>query len=91
MGKAMGEKFIPENRGEGNRDSARRYHQAARKHTESGASPDAGERPRHDIEGPEADKLRDAERKGKRRIAEDDPAIEAFLDENNRNVVPGID
>ena len=87
----MGQKFKPDNQGEGNRDSARRYNDEARKHAGSGKSPDAAERARADVEGPDAEKLREAEREGKRHIAEEDPEVEALLDENDRNVVPGID
>jgi len=89
----MGEKFKPENQGEGNRDSARRYNQDAQKHARSGKSPGAADRARQDVDGPNAEELRRAEREGKRHIAEEDPEV---ADENDRKalpstVVPGID
>ncbi len=90
----MGQKFRPENQGEGNHDSARRYNQGVQKQARSGKSTGAADRARADVDGPNADKLRDAEREGKRHIAEEDP--EVAVDENDRHalpstVVPGID
>ncbi len=91
----MGEKFRPENQGEGNRDAARRYNKDAQEHARSGKSKGAADRARADVEGPDADKLREAEREGKSHIAEEDPEVEGS-DENDRQalpstVIPGID
>jgi hypothetical protein len=91
----MGEKFRPENQGEGNRDAARRYNEEAQDHARSGKSNGAADRARSDVEGPDADKLREAEREGKRHVAEEDPEV-AGTDENDRKplpstVIPGID
>lgn len=90
----MGEKFKPENQGEGNRDSARRYNQDAEKHARSGKSPGAADRAREDVDGPKAEELREAEREGKRHVAEEDPEV---VDDKNDHkalpatVVPGVD
>ena len=89
----MGEKFRPENQGEGNRDAARRYNNDAQDHARSGKSNGAADRARADVEGPDAEKLREAEREGKSHIAEEDPEV---ADENDRpalpsTVIPGID
>lgn len=87
----MGGKFKPDNQGEGNRDAARRYNQRAEEHVLSGRSEEAAESALGDLEGPDADELRQAEREGKRRVAEEDPEVEALLDDDDRNAERGID
>jgi hypothetical protein len=74
----MADKFKPENQGEGNRDAARRYNESVEKHARSGKSEDAAEQAREDVDGPEAERLRQAEREGKKRIAEEDPEVEGL-------------
>lgn len=74
----MADKFKPENQGEGNRDAARRYNEGVEKHARSGKSEDAAEQAREDVEGPDAEHLRQAERQGKKRIAEEDPEVEGL-------------
>lgn len=66
----------PDLQGEGNRDAARRYDKAARRHARSGAPGPAAEEAERDIEGPRAAELRRAEREGKRHSAGEDPAFE---------------
>jgi hypothetical protein len=87
----MRKKFSSENQGEGNRDAARRYNQKVEEHARSGKSKAAADRAGKDVDGPGADELQNAEREGKRRIAEEDPEVDALLGETNRNVVPGMD
>ena len=70
----------PDLQGEGNRDAARRYDKAARRHARSGASRPAAEQAEHDIEGPGAAELRRAEREGKKHSAGEDPAFERVGD-----------
>lgn len=71
----MANKFKPGNQGEGDRESAKRYNEAVKRHVESGASPAAAEQAREDVDGEGGEELRNAEREGKRRIAEEDPEI----------------
>jgi hypothetical protein len=79
----MASKVRPENQGEGNRDAARRYNDRAQEHARSGRSDQAAEEARREVDGAEA--LRDAEREGKKHIAEEDPEVEAVLDDDDRN------
>jgi len=81
----MADKFKPENQGEGNRDAARRYNEAVKKHAQSGQSDDAAQKAREDLEGPAAEELRGAEREARKHIAEEDPEVEGLPDENDRN------
>ncbi len=55
------------NEGEGNRKADRRYREGVRRHVDSGASEPAAEAAQHDLEGPEADELREAEENAKSR------------------------
>jgi hypothetical protein len=55
------------NEGEGNRTADRRYREGVRRHVDSGASEPAAEEAQHDLEGPEADELREAEENAKSR------------------------
>lgn len=71
----MNKKFKPENQGEGDRESARRYNQNAEDFSQSGQVKEAAEQAKRDVEGPDGAKLRSAEQEGKKRIAEEDPAV----------------
>jgi hypothetical protein len=55
------------NEGEGNRTADRRYREGVRRHVDSGASEPAAEEAQHDLEGPEADELLEAEEAAKAR------------------------
>ena len=55
------------NEGEGNRTADRRYREGVRRHVDSGASEPAAEEAQHELEGPEADELREAEEAAKAR------------------------
>jgi hypothetical protein len=55
------------NEGEGNRTADRRYREGVRGHVDSGASEPAAEEAQHDLEGPEAAELREAEENAKSR------------------------
>ena len=65
----------PDNQGEGNRDAARHYNEGAQKHARSGKAQDAARKAKQDLEGPEGEALRAAEKAGKQRMAEEDPAL----------------
>ena len=83
----MTKPFKPDNQGEGDRDSARRYNANVQKHAHSGKSEAAAEQAREDVDGPDGKALADAEREGKKHIAEEDPEVERRLgdeDENDR-------
>ena len=66
----------PDLQGEGNREAARRYDKAARRHARSGASSPAADEAKRDVEGPRGARLRRAEREGKRHSAGEDPAFD---------------
>ncbi|HWM87628.1 MAG TPA: hypothetical protein VNO33_17360 [Kofleriaceae bacterium] len=88
----MGTKDRSENQGEGNRDAARRYNTGVQKHARSGESQPAADRARQDVEGPDAERLREAEQEGKSRMAEEDPEVEALPEERtDRTVKRGSD
>jgi hypothetical protein len=78
----------PDNQGEGNRDSAKRYNERVQEHVRSGRSDQAAEDARHDVEGDDAEALREAEREGKKHIAEEDPEVEALPDDDDRKAGP---
>ena len=64
------------NEGEGNRTAARRYNEATRDFVESGRVEESGERAKSAIEGDEKAELERAEKAGKHKIREEDPAVE---------------
>lgn len=64
------------NEGEGNRTAARRYNEGATEHAKSGKVSDEAKRAREEFEGAAGDELRRAEEEGKKRAAEEDPAVE---------------
>ena len=64
-----------ENQGEGNRDAARHYNEATRKHIEKGNVQQEAEEARRAIEGREKDELARAENAGKSHAKEEDPEV----------------
>ncbi|HTE55363.1 MAG TPA: hypothetical protein VK698_31130 [Kofleriaceae bacterium] len=84
----MADKFKPDNQGEGNRDAARRYNQEVEKHAHSGLSDQAAEKAREDVDGPGGEALRQAERDGKKHIAEEDPEVEGSARNDERTPDP---
>lgn len=64
------------NEGEGNRTAAREYNEAAKRFAESGRVPESGKRAKEAIEGSEKAELEQAERIGKSKMRDEDPAIE---------------
>jgi hypothetical protein len=64
-----------ENQGEGNREAARRYNEATRKHVKKGDVQQHAQEAERALEGPEKDELQEAEKRGKRRIKEEDPQV----------------
>jgi hypothetical protein len=84
----MNKNFKPENQGEGDRESARRYNQNAEKFAHSGDVDQAAEKAKTDLEGPEGDKLREAEQQGKKRIAEEDPQLWQKGDDAGKKLDP---
>lgn len=58
--------------GEGNPAADRRYRESAREFIEEGRVEDAAEEAREAMEGPDAESLRRAERRGKARAREED-------------------
>lgn len=71
----MDKNFKPQNQGEGDRESARRYNKNVEKFANSGEVDQAAERAKTDVDGPEGEKLRQAEQEGKKRAAEEDPEL----------------
>lgn len=71
----MNNNVKPQNQGEGDRESARRYNENVEKFNNSGEVEKAAERAKTDVDGPEGETLRQAEREGKKRIAEEDPEV----------------
>jgi hypothetical protein len=55
------------NEGEGNRTAAREYNKATRDFIAEGKVAPAAEKAREDLEGPDAEALREAEREGRSR------------------------
>ena len=64
-----------QNEGEGNRTAAREYNQAQQSFAKSGKVEDKAKEARQAVDGPEGDKLREAELVGKRHAAEEDPEV----------------
>jgi hypothetical protein len=71
----MDKKIKPQNQGEGDRESARRYNQNAEQFKKSGQVDEAAEQAKKAVEGPGGAELREAEEQGKKRIAEEDPLL----------------
>jgi hypothetical protein len=63
------------NQGEGNRGAAEAYNQGAQDLAQSGKVEDQARKARKDLEGPDGDELRRAEKEGKSRAKEEDPAL----------------
>ena len=64
------------NEGEGNRTAAREYNEATKRFTQSGRVEESGKKAKQAIEGGEKAELERAEKAGKSKIREEDPAIE---------------
>ena len=64
-----------QNEGEGNKTSAKEYDEKATKFARSGQVDEKAKQARQAVEGPEGEKLREAEREGKGKIAEEDPEV----------------
>lgn len=63
------------NEGEGNRTAAREFNQAQQSFAKSGKVEGKAKEAREAVEGPEGDKLREAELVGRRHAAEEDPEV----------------
>ena len=63
------------NEGEGNRTAARAYNAEQKKFAESGKVDPAAQAARRAIEGPEGEALKEAEREGRAKARETDPAV----------------
>ena len=72
----MNEKRKPDVQGKTDLEPAKRYADKAKDHARSGRVESAAEQARRDVEGPEGEKLRAAERAGRKRAAEEDPELE---------------
>jgi hypothetical protein len=64
------------NEGEGNRTAARKYNDATRRFVQSGRVEESGEQAKSAIQGDEKGELERAEKAGKNKIREEDPAVE---------------
>jgi hypothetical protein len=67
---------VQKNEGEGNRTAARKYNDATRRFVQSGRVQESGERAKSAIEGDEKAGLERAEKTGKSKMREEDPAVE---------------
>ena len=67
---------MQENEGEGNRTAARQYNDAAHRFVQSGRVQESSERAKSAVEGGEKAELERAEKVGKSKIREEDPAVE---------------
>ena len=57
-------------------EPARRYREKVAEHDRTADTEEEAEKARRDLEGPEGEKLRQAEEAGRSRIAEEDPEID---------------
>lgn len=73
---SAGRDSVQENEGEGNRTAAREYNDAAHLFVQSGRIQKSGERAKSAFEGGEKAELERAEKAGKSKIREEDPAVE---------------
>jgi len=71
-----GRDSMQENEGEGNRTAARKYNDAARRFVQSGQVQESSEQAKSAVEGSEKTELERAEKVGKSKIREEDPAVE---------------
>src|SRR4030095_1010592 len=67
---------MQENEGEGNRTAAREYNDAAHRFVQSGRVQESSEQAKSAVEGSERAELERAEKVGKSKIREEDPAVE---------------
>jgi hypothetical protein len=63
------------NEGEGSRTAAREYNEATKRFVDSGRVPESGKRAKEAVEGSEKAELEQAERIGKSKMREEDPAV----------------
>jgi hypothetical protein len=63
------------NEGEGNRTAARQYNEATRDFVKSGKVDQQAEKARRDVEGAKRAELERAEKAGRERMKEEDPAV----------------
>lgn len=63
------------NQGEGNRGAAKAYNDDTKEFAQSGKVREQAEKARRDLEGPNGDELRRAEREGKHHAKGEDPAL----------------
>lgn len=63
------------NQGEGNRGAARAYNEDTKEFAQSGRVREQAQKARDDLEGPRGDELRQAEKEGRSRAREEDPAL----------------
>ena len=71
-----GRDSMQENEGEGSRTAAREYNDAAHRFVQSGRVQESSERAKSAVEGSEKAELDRAEKVGKSKIREEDPAVE---------------
>ena len=70
-----------QNKGEGNRTSARRYNKESEDFAQSGRVDEAAKNAKAAVESKEKEELRDAEEAGQARAKETDPAVSSEIDE----------
>jgi len=63
-------------RGKTDLEPARRYREKVAEHDRTADTEEEAEKARRDLEGPEGEKLRQAEKAGRSHIAEEDPEID---------------
>ena len=73
---SAGSASAQKNEGEGNRTAARKYNEATRQFVQSGRVKEGGERAKSAVEGSEKGELERAEKAGKSKLREEDPAVE---------------
>jgi hypothetical protein len=64
------------NEGEGNRTAAREYNEATKRFAQSGRVEESGKQAKKAVEGRERSELEQAEKAGKSKMREEDPAVE---------------
>lgn len=64
------------NEGEGNRTAAREYNEATKRFAQSGRVEESGKTAKKAVEGRERSELEQAEKAGKSKMREEDPAVE---------------
>lgn len=85
----MSDKLKPENEGE--RSPARRHDEKVQDHVRYDKPDDAADDTAEDVDGPEGEELGKAQTGGKRRVAEEDPEVDAARENDDRGAVRGED